>query len=457
MKIFSPLSTRIAAAVLKQRETNEEEIGIKANGRPLRKSIAALIGLALSSGFAVAAPLNVELILDASGSMNGKLPSGERKIAGAKSAVEAFIGKINPEINLSFRAYGHQFHRTKKNCKDTQLIVPFDKASKNASTVVSSAKPLKAQGYTPISYVLGLAADDLKPTEGKHTIVLVSDGKETCKGDPCLLAKKLAAADVDLVIHTIGFGVDATTKRQLQCIAKMARGEYFSANDIAELSASMTTAVEKAEVEPVKETETVDLSNLAPGRLEIRGAKSHDVFNAETGKEVTNISYTKTIETVPAGIYNVKFDNGLWKSVEVKPNETTVLKPAILEIKNGYNHDIIDQETGQSVASVSKVSTGGKAVLVPGRFDVQFEDTFWRDVILEEGKTTILNAGGVDIKGAGVNGVRIYDINGKQVAKVRSTRSYAPLPPGKYVLQLKDGQKIPLDITAGKVIAIKLK
>lgn len=413
--------------------------------------------LALGSRVAMAEPRNVALVLDASGSMNGRLASGTRKIVAAKSAVGAFVGQIDPDINLSFRAYGHQSHRSKRNCKDTQLIVDFGAAKANGDNIVSSANALKAQGYTPITYVLGLAADDLKPTKGKHTIVLVSDGKETCKGDPCLVASKLAAADVDLVIHTIGFGVDATTERQLQCIAKKGRGQYFSANNIDALTGSMTAAVKKAEIQPVREPEPKSAGRGITGKLEIRGADRHAVLDTETGKEVIRLSYTKTIDALPPGLYNVEFDNGLWKSVEVKGDETTVLEPAILKIENGHKHDIIDQETGQVVSSVSRTSDGGKAVLIPGRFDIQFEDTLWRDVVLEEGKTTVLKAAGIDIKGAGMSGVPILDAGGKEIAKIRSTRSYAALPPGKYTLVLRDGTRKEIELIEGKTVSISLK
>ena len=195
----------------------------------------------------------------------------------------------------------------------------------------------------------------------------------------------------------------------------------------------------------------------AKGKLEIRGADRHAVLDAETGKEVTRISYTKTIDAIPAGLYNVKFDNGLWKSVEVRTDETTVLSPAILQIENGTRHAIIDQETGEIVSTVSRTTDGGKAVLIPGRFDIRFEETYWRDVVLEEGKTTVLKPAGIDIKGAGMSGVPILDASGKQIAKIRSTRSYAALPPGRYTLVLKDGTRKEVELSEGKTVQIRLK
>ncbi len=418
---------------------------------------AVFAGLLALNATADARQSNVEIVLDASGSMNGRLGSGERKIDAAKQAVRTFVSTVDPDIRLALRAYGHQSHRSKKDCRDTGLLVDFGPAGKTAGNVADRASGLAAQGYTPITYVLGLAADDLKPTEGSHTIVLVSDGKETCEGDPCLLARKLAEADADLVIHTIGFGVDPTTRKQLECIARFGRGSYFPADGIEALSASLTRAVVTVQAEPVREAAATEATANVTGQLEIVGADKHAVLDAETGEEVTRISYTKTVEKLEPGLYNVVFDNGLWKSVEVRAGETTVLEPAILRIVNGYKHDIVDRETGLVVSSVSSTADGGKAVLVPGRFDVRFEDAVWTDVVLEEGRTRVLAAARIRIKGAGMSGVPILDANDRQVAKVRSTRAYAVLPPGTYTLVLKDGSRRTLELTQGRTIDVDLR
>ena len=418
---------------------------------------AVFAGLLALNATADARQSNVEIVLDASGSMNGRLGSGERKIDAAKQAVRTFVSTVDPGIRLALRAYGHQSHRSKKDCRDTGLLVDFGPAGKTAGNVADRASGLAAQGYTPITYVLGLAADDLKPTEGSHTIVLVSDGKETCEGDPCLLARKLAEADADLVIHTIGFGVDPTTRKQLECIARFGRGSYFPADGIEALSTSLTRAVVAVQAEPVREAVTTEAPADVTGQLEIVGADKHAVLDAETGEEVTRISYTKTVEKLEPGLYNVVFDNGLWKSVEVRAGETTVLEPAILRIVNGYKHDIVDRETGLVVSSVSSTADGGKAVLVPGRFDVRFEDAVWTDVVLEEGRTRVLEAARIRIKGAGMSGVPILDANDRQVAKVRSTRAYAVLPPGTYTLVLKDGSRRTLELAQGRTIDVDLR
>ncbi len=167
----------------------------------LKKLISvAAFAAALSATAAIAADRSVALVLDASGSMNGRLADGTAKIRAAKSAVRDLAGRLPGDVRLSLRAYGHQSPRARHDCKDTQLLVPFGAADGVRGNVIGTSDGLTAKGYTPITYVLGLAADDLKPETGEKVLVLVSDGKETCEGDPCLLAKKLAEADADLAV-----------------------------------------------------------------------------------------------------------------------------------------------------------------------------------------------------------------------------------------------------------------
>lgn len=392
---------------------------------------------------------NIALVIDASGSMNGRLVDGTPKIDAAKSAVADLTGKMPKDINLSLRAYGHQSPRAEKNCKDTAILVPFGKASDVSSDVIGKASGLTAQGYTPITYVLGLAADDLKPLSGAKTIVLVSDGKETCAGDPCVLARRLKEADADLTIHTVGFGVDATTRSQLHCIASAGGGSYFDAESASGLSESMMSA---ATVEPETEAVVITIKKKVPGILEIENGQFHDVFDAETDEKVGSFApVTKQME-LPAGIYNVDFGDGLiWKSVEIKPGETTTLRPGVLMIANHKSHDVLDPETREAVKSFVGVTKF--VALPPGPYVVTFGAAEW-PIELAEGQELTLNPGGISVTPGG-----FYEIlfeNGEEAASLSPIGKRAILPPGKYALVVDD-QKVPVEITEGKMVEFKIE
>ena len=335
----------------------------------LNKVTASFLAFGFLSGVGLT-PVNAEigsniaLIMDASGSMRAKLSDGTTRIDSAKAAIDIFANTLPSDAIISFRAYGHQSDVSEKNCSDTQLLVPFGKMKDVSDFIIDAAYGLEAKGYTPISHVLGLAADELKPLEGSKTIVLVSDGKETCEGDPCLVAQKLAEADVGLFIHTVGLGVDAATKAQLQCIARVARGKYYDASNAQELadggSMLKATVVEPQKKKKKKKKKVIKIkANI--GTLELVGKSWNNivVLDAKTDEEIGKLHQVGPIIKVKPGIYNLKYKEKLiQKSVQVIAGETTKLTPAQvkLQIPDTTFLYILDQETGELLGKINAYS-----------------------------------------------------------------------------------------------------
>ena len=119
--------------------------------------LGLIAGVAFAVGI-VAAPADaaqsIALILDASGSMNAGLPEGRTRIQAAKAAVEEIVEKLPPDVRLSLRVYGHQSPTVKHDCRDTELLVGFDGLAANKPAILAKTRVIKAQGYTPITYVL---------------------------------------------------------------------------------------------------------------------------------------------------------------------------------------------------------------------------------------------------------------------------------------------------------------
>jgi Mg-chelatase subunit ChlD len=272
--------------------------------------VASLLLPALTS-FASAADNTraVALVLDASGSMNESLPDGVKRMDAAKRAVSKLVATLPGETRLALRAYGHQSPTRARDCKDTALLSPFGSVSQVKSAVTAKANALVAQGYTPISYALQEAANDLTNEETtSHTIVLVSDGKETCPGDPCATARALAEADAKLVVHTIGVGVDGSTREQLSCIATAARGMYQDAANTSELEKVVTVAAktEAVEVTRTAAPKSVEIAAKKPGTA-IAAPTLIDVGNVVRGRINHKQDHFWRIEA-PAGKYRVILD-----------------------------------------------------------------------------------------------------------------------------------------------------
>jgi hypothetical protein len=408
--------------------------------------------LAASASPAVSASRTIELILDASGSMNATLPSGETRLAAAKAAVAKIVPTLPGDTTLAFRAYGFQSPRDKHDCDDTALLVPFAAASGNGATVVKAARLLTAQGYTPISRVIRQAAADLATTESgtERVILLVSDGKETCDTDPCATARALKAADASLVIHAIGFEVDSGARGELQCLAAATGGTYLDASGAAGLAEAIGQA-------SVKSMAQVPVEGKEPGNLEIKNANmnGHHVLDAVTGAKVGDISSFQRVIRVPPGIYNIAFGKSLWRGVEVHSKGSTVLDPAVLDIENAAmnGNKVLDSETGAEIVELSSFTHS--AALVPGLYDVTFGGTTWRNLRLDGGQKTTLHPGVVVIENAAPSGNKIFDASGKEVAEPSSFGNSVALVPGAYTvllagtpkaIVLAEGQRLVLQV-----------
>jgi hypothetical protein len=415
---------------------------------------------------------SIELVLDASGSMNAKLPEGTTRIAAAKAAVANLVGGLGADTRLAFRAYGHQSSPKKKDCNDSALVVGFDAVAANKAAVLSEKEAINAQGYTPINHSLQLAAKDLATEEtAERVVLLVSDGKETCAGDPCATAKALAEADAKLVVHTVGFGVDAVTRQQLQCIAKVARGSYFDASSTGELTSALSKAAQTKAADPVPAKKQIVVTTQKFGKLkmEVEGHFSHDVVNA-SGQTVDSLSSVNRVVELSPGIYSVKFGNGNWTGIEVKAGETAEIKPGYLEVEptGGKFAYVLEPETGEVVEEI--LFAKPRATLIPGRFDVKFGNLLWPGgVELKPGETTTIKPGVLKVKSdLGIFRFLLRTPDGQEAADgdVPGATQIA-LPPGKYMLeidpdkwikQLGDEQrKMEVELSAGQEYELSIE
>lgn len=153
-------------------------------------AIAAVMMLAGVAGATKTQEGNMMFILDASGSMWGQV-EGKAKIAIAKEVLVELIEDLPDGLNVGLVAYGH---RRKGDCNDVEELVPLGALDKQ--NLIKKIKALSPRGKTPITLSAKITAEKLKTLEDETTIILVSDGKETCKGDPCALVKELRESAV---------------------------------------------------------------------------------------------------------------------------------------------------------------------------------------------------------------------------------------------------------------------
>lgn len=181
-------------------------------------------------------PLNVAILLDASGSMAGKV-SGTDKMTAAKEALKKFAGGLPEDANVMLRVYGHKGSNDDKDkkvsCESTEVMYPL--GSYNEGTFQQSLSKFKPTGWTPLAASIEAAEKDLQGKEGNNVIYIVSDGIETCDGNPVEAAKKLHESNIKAEVNIIGFDVDNEGQQQLKAVAEAGGGEFQSVSSQKEL------------------------------------------------------------------------------------------------------------------------------------------------------------------------------------------------------------------------------
>ncbi|BCG75713.1 VWA domain-containing protein [Mesorhizobium sp. 113-1-2] len=303
----------------------------------LARSVAAAILLLSMTTFGFAAN-KVIIILDASGSMWAQI-DGKPKLEIARESLRTVLQSVPADDEIGFMAYGH---REKGSCDDIQLIVPPQAGS--ASAITDAADSLKFLGKTPLTAAVKQAAEALKYTEDKATVVLITDGLETCGGDPCALGKELEASGVDFTADVVGFGLTADEGKQIACLAENTGGKYIQASDEKALQEALVETVAAPAPAPAPEpapapapkAAEVDY-NLIPQAFLKEGGEVpkidvyYEVFPDDAkgvGGDHVNDGYNAVKFHVPAGNYIVVASSGAAKAqqkVTLTANKATEL------------------------------------------------------------------------------------------------------------------------------------
>ncbi len=192
-------------------------------------------------------PRPTVIVVDSSGSMAASL-DGTVKLDAAREVLGELLGRWPADAPLALVAYGH---RRTGDCADIEVLSPLGPPDPPAA--LKRLQDLRARGKTPLAASLQLAGT-LLPAGSGGTVILVTDGLETCDADPCAVAAALAQAGAQ--VQVIGFGVTKQEADGLACIAEAGGGAYHTAADAGELLDSLGAAADAAlAAEPAKPEE----------------------------------------------------------------------------------------------------------------------------------------------------------------------------------------------------------
>ncbi|MBM7578703.1 vWA domain-containing protein [Jeotgalibacillus terrae] len=178
---------------------------------------------------------NIEVILDASGSM-GADAGGETRMEQAKREIQSFLSSAPEEANVSLRVYGHEGtgDDADKEMSCAAIEEVYERGPYDEAAFQEALDQFEPSGWTPVAGALESAAESFEGLDGEENtnlIYLVSDGIETCDGNPVEAAKSFAGSNISPIINVIGFNADSEAQQQLKDVAKEAGGAYANVNN----------------------------------------------------------------------------------------------------------------------------------------------------------------------------------------------------------------------------------
>jgi len=208
-----------------------------------------LIGSLFFSLVAWATPENLVFILDASNSMN-KPFDDESRLDVAKGALSELL-EIFPEgVNVGLLIYGHRIAKGDReaSCQDIEplfSLLPFNTSV--GEEMIAAFRGVKAQGLTPLADALVVASNEISAFSGESAIVLISDGEETCGGDPLVVAHMIATMTPPTLLHVIGLDVEEQVRATMIAMAEATGGEYRDVSEAKDLFAALFAVISPPE------------------------------------------------------------------------------------------------------------------------------------------------------------------------------------------------------------------
>lgn len=175
------------------------------------------------------------IALDASGSMAAR-SGGSTRMAQAKTAIEQFVAGLPASATVSLRIYGHEGTNQEagrmESCASSEVLYRGAPGDGELTQVLAGVRPV---GWTPLAAAIGDAAGDVPEDSTDAILYVVSDGIETCGGDPVEAATEVAATGVRPIINVIGFEVGEEERAALEAVAEAGGGSYVHATNAHEL------------------------------------------------------------------------------------------------------------------------------------------------------------------------------------------------------------------------------
>jgi len=339
--------------------------------------------------------VNVELILDSSGSMADETDTGEPRIDAAKRVLNEVIDAIpedREEINVGFRVFGHGGDNTQsgrtESCQSSDLTVPIDGVNKDA--LRAEVEDYSPVGWTPIGLSLQRAAEDFPAASDtvENAAILVTDGLETCDVDPCAAATALKESPAAVTVYVVGLGLNEEELNTTSCIAENTGGQIVGAQNAEELSAALFTFLEELQV--VATTGFIEIESigglypLATVTCAGQGPNDSDPEGSETftGTFTTESNIMET----PTGTCDMTWTNPSGQPtairVNVEADRTTQVRGSILRFPHGAGEIYVLKAQDGTIIWQDQIELGDYVWVLPGIYTLDLLELVGNPVLM---------------------------------------------------------------------------
>jgi Ca-activated chloride channel family protein len=323
-------------------------------------------------------PTYILFLLDASQSMNESW-DGAPMFDVARRLINQTVRELKDKPNMHFalRVYGSEYHYSVNNCKDSKLEVGFGPYSH--ILIPSRLNDIRPKGITPLSYALEESASDFpRRKEARNIIIVMTDGRESCEGDPCAVSAALQKKGIILKPFVIGLGYGSESFTNLDCV-----GIYYEAKTPDEAKNAMGDIVKKVSDKTTVQINLLDenghpsetdvnISFISNNRIE---ANYYHTLNEKGLPDTLEIdpinSYTIKVHTLPPVVReNVSFESGRHNEIDI-PAAQGFLKVSMPQSNTLYNKkiDVLISKRGQ-VYALNEQSINSRGKYLTGKYRV---------------------------------------------------------------------------------------
>ena len=180
----------------------------------------------------------VELVFDTSTSMNKRIGK-QTRMAVAKKSLTRLVTTALPEgLPVALRIF-KPGSNGRQSC-DTTLAVPLGPLDRGAMLELIRSLKIGKGTRTPLAAAIGAVRDDIGGVEGPRIVVVVTDGNESCKGDPEAAVRSLVEEGFDTTVNIVGLALDnEKVKQRMASWAATGGGIFIDAQDQAGLSSAI--------------------------------------------------------------------------------------------------------------------------------------------------------------------------------------------------------------------------